>query len=226
MTSNQPNGDRPLAPAPAAFSTYNPRTPSHASSSATSLEGCCRCLFLLSSLLAFLALLVALVIILAVLPKKPHVNLQLVEVQYMSITADDSTASISLTLHLIFEAVNPNKVGVTYGDFWFTVMYRRIQLGKASIPGFFQEAHNMKQVAATISINRMSLLQADAAELIRNASVNDRVDLRVLGDVGAKIRVLNFDAPALQVSEDCAIVISPRKQSITYQQCVELGIRN
>ncbi|XP_057432845.1 uncharacterized protein LOC130725650 [Lotus japonicus] len=161
MTSNQPNGDQPPALAPAApvFSTYYPRTPAHPSSSATSLEGCCRCLFLLSSLLAFLALLVALVIILAMMPKKPHVNLQLVELQYMSITADSliGTASITLTIHLIFQAVNPNKVGVRYGDFWFTVMYRRIQLDKASIPGFFQEAHNMKQVAATISIDRMSL---------------------------------------------------------------------
>ncbi|XP_057432848.1 uncharacterized protein LOC130725653 [Lotus japonicus] len=225
MTSNQPpqpNGDRPPTPAPAAFSTYYPRTPSHSSSSATWLEGCYRCLFLLSSLLAFLALLVALVIILSVMPKKPHVNLQLVRVQYMTITADDSTASISLTLRLLLEAVNTNKVGVKYGESRFTVMYRRIPLGKASIPGFFQGAHSTKQVAATISVDRMSLLQADAADLIRNASVNDRVDFQVLGDVRAKIRILNFDSPpgGLQVSVDCAIVISPRKQSLTYKKCV------
>jgi hypothetical protein len=35
--------------------------------------------------------------------------------------------------------------------------------------------------------------------LIRDASLNDRVELRVLGDVGAKIRVMNFESPNVQV---------------------------
>lgn len=49
-------------------------------------------------------------------------------------------------------------------------------------------------------VNRVSLMQADAADLIKDASLNDRVELRVLGDVGAKIRVLNVDTPGVQVS--------------------------
>lgn len=57
----------------------------------------------------------------------------------------------------------------------------------------------MRQVEATIAVDRVNLLQADAASLVRDASLNDRVELRVLGDVGAKIRVLNFDSPGVQV---------------------------
>lgn len=72
---------------------------------------------------------------------------------------------------------------------------------------------------AIIAVDRVNLLQADAADLIRDASLNDRVQLRVLGDVGAKIRVMNFDSPGVQVSVDCEIVISPRKQSLTYKEC-------
>ncbi|EXB93591.1 hypothetical protein L484_014583 [Morus notabilis] len=79
-------------------------------------------------------------------------------------------------------------------------MYRGIPLGKASVPEFYQEAHSVRQVVATIAVNRVNLLQADAADLIRDASLNDRVELRVLGDVGAKIRVLNFDSPGVHVS--------------------------
>nr|KYP63136.1 hypothetical protein KK1_017702 [Cajanus cajan] len=130
-----------------------------------------------------------------------------------------STASLSLTIRLLFSAVNPNKVGIKYGQSSFTVMYRGIPLGRASVPGFFQQAHSTRQVIATISVDRVNLLQADASDLIRDASLNDRVDLRVLGDVAAKIRVINFDSPGVQVSVDCAIVISPRKQSLTYKQC-------
>ncbi|KAK7246820.1 hypothetical protein RIF29_41690 [Crotalaria pallida] len=208
---------------------YYPTTPARSSSSAASFKGCCCCLFLLFSFLALLLLAIVLVILLALKPKKPQFDLQQVAVQYMGIsqspssttTATDptTTASLSLTIRLLFTAVNPNKVGIKYGESRFTVMYRGIPLGKASVPGFYQDSHSVKQIAATISVDRVNLLQADAADLIRDASLNDRVDLRVLGDVGAKIRVMNFDSPGVQVSVDCAIVISPRKQSLTYKQC-------
>ncbi|KAF4369720.1 hypothetical protein CsatB_015175 [Cannabis sativa] len=219
---------------------YYPTTPySSSSSSSASFRGCCCCLFLLFSFLALLVLAVVLVVFLAVKPKKPQFDLQQVGVQYMGITAPNpsqtattttdpnlnpnpnptTTASLSLSIRMLFTAVNPNKVGIKYGESRFTVMYRGIPLGKASVPGFYQEAHSTRQVVATIAVDRVNLLQADAVDLIKDASLNDRVELRVLGDVGAKIRVLNFDSPGVQVSVDCAIVISPRKQSLTYKQC-------
>jgi len=114
-------------------------------------------------------------------------------------TGTTAGASLSLTIRLLFTAVNPNKVGIKYGESRFTVMYRGIPLGKASVPGFYQDAHSVRNVVATIDVEKVNLLQADAADLIRDASLNDRVDLRVLGDVGAKIRVMNFDSPNVEV---------------------------
>lgn len=226
---------RPRPPPPSSYSNgfnnhhqhpqYYPRTPARSSSSA-SLKGCCCCLFLLLSFLALLTLAIVLIILLAVKPKKPQFDLQQVGVQYMGITPTPNIptgttagASLSLTIRLLFQAANPNKVGIKYGESRFTVMYRGIPLGKASVPGFYQDAHSVRNVVATIVVEKVNLLQADAADLIRDASLNDRVDLRVLGDVGAKIRVMNFDSPNVEVSVDCAIVISPRKQSLTYKQC-------
>lgn len=191
--------------------TYYPRS----SSSSASFKGCCCCLFLLFSFLALLLLAVVLIIVLAVKPKKPQFDLQQVGVQYMGIstsnpsafdgsatsvaTTTPTTASLSLTIRMLFTAVNPNKVGIKYGESRFTVMYRGIPLGKASVPGFYQEAHSTRNVEATIAVDRANLMQADAADLIRDASLNDRVELRVLGNVGAKIRVLDFDSPGVQV---------------------------
>ncbi|KAF7842678.1 LEA_2 domain-containing protein [Senna tora] len=224
-----PNGhhtqQRPTFPPPPSSSStahrhYYP-TPSYrsSSSSSASFKGCCCCLFLLFSFLALLVLAIVLVIILAVKPKKPQFDLQQVGVQYMGITpnppassaasavADDGSAaaattaaSLSLSIRLLFTAVNPNKVGIKYGETRFTVMYRGIPLGKASVPGFYQEAHSVRQIVATIAVDRVNLLQADAADIIRDASLNDRVELRVLGDVGAKIRVMNFDSPGVQLA--------------------------
>ncbi|GKV24217.1 hypothetical protein SLEP1_g33855 [Rubroshorea leprosula] len=228
-----PNGEHrgPRPPLPPPPQYHHDRQYYPTSSSKASFKGCCCCLFLLFSFLALLVLAVVLIIILAVKPKKPQFDLQQVGVQYMGISAPTSldstapavtnptTASLSLTIHMLFTAVNPNKVGIKYGESRFTVMYRGIPLGKASVPGFFQEAHSVRNVEATIAVDRANLMQADAADLIRDASLNDRVELRVLGDVGAKIRVMDFDSPGVQVSVDCAIVISPRKQSLTYKQC-------
>ncbi|KAJ4840668.1 hypothetical protein Tsubulata_022577 [Turnera subulata] len=240
-----PGGPPPPGPPPSSNTRHhrhhhNPYYPSSSSSSSSaSFKGCCCCLFLLFSFLALLVLAVVLIIILAVKPKKPQFDLQQVGVQYMGISTPNPSASLdpatatatttyaatttaatlSLTIHMLFTAVNPNKVGIKYGESRFTVMYRGIPLGKASVPGFYQEAHSQRQVEATIAVDRYSLMQADAADLIRDASLNDRVELRVLGEVGAKIRVLDFDSPGVQVSVDCAIVISPRKQSLTYKQC-------
>ncbi|OMO92074.1 Late embryogenesis abundant protein, LEA-14 [Corchorus olitorius] len=164
---------------------------------------------------ALLVLAVVLIIVLAVKPKKPQFDLQQVGVQYMGIstpnpsafdgtatavTTTPTTASLSLTIHMLFTAANPNKVGIKYGESRFTVMYRGIPLGKATVPGFYQEAHSTRNVEATIAVDRANLMQADAADLIRDASLNDRVELRVLGDVGAKIRVLEFDSPGVQVT--------------------------
>ncbi|XP_028775333.1 uncharacterized protein LOC114732207 [Neltuma alba] len=228
MTTNSSNNHRYYYPTP----SYR----SSSSSSSASFRGCCCCLFLLFSFLALLVLAVVLVIILAIKPKKPQFELQQVTVQSMGITTNPpsfaapndgsiptatgaTTVSLSLTILLLFNAVNPNKVGIKYGESRFTVMYRGIPLGKASVPGFYQEAHSERQVQATIVVDRVNLLQADAADLIRDASVNDRVELRIFGDVGAKIRIMNFDSPSVQASVNCAIVISPRKQSLTDKQC-------
>ncbi|KAF7128167.1 hypothetical protein RHSIM_Rhsim11G0132500 [Rhododendron simsii] len=101
---------------------------------------------------------------------------------------------------MLFTAANDNKVGIKYGESRFTVMYRGIPLGKGTVPGFFQAAHSVRQVETTVAVDRVNLMQADAADLVRDASVNDRVELRVLGDVGAKIRILGVTSPGVQLA--------------------------
>lgn len=51
-----------------------------------------------------------------------------------------------------------------------------------------------------MAVDRFNLMQADAADLIRDASMNDRVELRVLGDIGARIRIMGINSPRVQVS--------------------------
>ncbi|KAM0948910.1 hypothetical protein DsansV1_C06g0064671 [Dioscorea sansibarensis] len=230
MTS-RPNGDsqhhhRPFVPA-------RP-LPHYSTSSSASFRGCCCCLFLLLTLLALLAVAATLVIVLAIKPKKPQFDLNQVSVQYLLVApsqspqspspSPSSSAFLSLNITLLFTAQNPNKVGIRYDPTSFDLMYHGVPLGVATVPGFEQPAHSARLVLSRVVVSRVDVLQSDALELIRDAAVNDRVDLRVSGDVGAKIRFIGLTSPRVQVSVDCAIVISPRRQAVTYKQCGVEGV--
>ncbi|XP_076951556.1 NDR1/HIN1-like protein 26, partial [Bidens hawaiensis] len=200
---------------------YYPNS-STSSSAAASLKGCCCCLFLVLSFLVLLTLAVILVIFLAVKPKKRDFTLQQVGIQYINLVPTSPTfsaASLSLVIRMIFTARNDNKVGIKYEESTFDIMYRGIPLGRGVVPGFYQATHSVRLVQTTVTVDRVNLMQADAGELLRGASVNDRVELRILGDVRTKIRIFGLTSPAVQVSIDCAIAISPKKQSLNYRQC-------
>ncbi|KAJ0641017.1 putative Late embryogenesis abundant protein [Helianthus annuus] len=194
---------------------YYPYSATTGSSSA-SLKGCCCCLLLLFSFLALLALALVLVIFLAVKPRKPHFTLQQVGIQYINLAATPPPfsattppfaavnsapgASLSLAIRMIFTAKNDNKVGIKYDESTFTIMYRGIPLGRGVVPGFYQPSHSVRLVQTTVLVDRVNLMQADADELLKDAAINDRVELRILGDVRAKIRILGLTSPAVQVS--------------------------
>ncbi|CAL9075577.1 unnamed protein product [Musa textilis] len=209
-----------------------PISTSSTSSSAASFKGCCCCLFLLLTFLALLAVAVALVVVLVLKPKKPQFDLQQVAVQYLLIDpttaavggAQPPAAYLSLNITLLFIADNPNRVGIRYEAAALAVMYRGVPLGVATVLGFEQPAESRRLVQTRVVVDRFNVLQADALDLVRDATLNDRVDLRLTGDVAAKILVLGLSSPRVQVSVDCAIVISPRKQSLIYQQCGVDGV--
>lgn len=207
---------------------YGGAPPSYGSSA--SFRGCCCCIFMLVIFLALLALAVALVVVLAVKPRKPQFDLNQVAVQYLlvappspaaspTVAAAPAAAYLSLNITLLFTAVNPNKVGIRYGATALDVMYHGVPLGVAAVPGFEQPAHSTRLLQTRVIVDRFNVLQSDAQDLIRDAALNDRVEFRITGDVAAKILVLGFSSPKVQVSVDCAIDISPKRQSVTYKQC-------
>ncbi|XLU22912.1 hypothetical protein S245_058978 [Arachis hypogaea] len=65
------------------------------------------------------------------------------------------------------------------------------------IPCHNKEGINLASFLSENKANSYASLYS--ANLMRDASLNDRVELRILGDVGAKIRVMNFDTPDVHV---------------------------
>ncbi|CAL9090834.1 unnamed protein product [Musa textilis] len=237
--NNHANGDhhrnRPYPP-PEARRQHHYVGPSISTSvSAASFKGCCCCLFLLLTFLALLAVAIALVVVVVLVlkPKKPQFDLQQVVVQYLLVApaasaigatvggggASSPAAYLSLNITLLLMADNPNKVGIRYEAAALDVMYRGLPLGVATVPGFEQPARSRRLVQTRVAVDRFNVIQSDALNLVRDAALNDRVDLRLTGDVAAKILLLGISTPRVQASVDCAVAISPRKQSLTYKQC-------
>ncbi|XP_078441528.1 uncharacterized protein LOC144711413 [Wolffia australiana] len=183
-------------------------------SSSASFNGCCCCFFLLLFLLAASIAAASLAIALALKPKKPQFDLQQVRVSYLLVSPQ---SHLSLNLSMLFMAENPNKVAISFSPASFPVLYRGLPLGFAELPPFQQPAHSIRLLETRLVVDRADV--SDQGALVRDAVVDDRVEFRVAGDVGAKIRLMGFTSPRVQVSVDCAIVISPRKQSLEYKQC-------
>ncbi|KAG6468923.1 hypothetical protein ZIOFF_073618 [Zingiber officinale] len=110
-------------------------------------------------------------------------------------------AYLSLNISLLFIADNPNKVGIRYEAAALDVMYRGVPLGVATVPGFEQPAHSSRLVQTRVAVDRFNVLQADALNLVRDAAINDRVDLRLTGDVAAKILLLGISTPRVQAKQ-------------------------
>ncbi|XP_027348410.1 uncharacterized protein LOC113859962 [Abrus precatorius] len=190
--------------------------------SSSTCKACCCCIFLFFSFIALLALAALLVIVLAVKPKKPYLDLHQVGLQYIAMRPnpnDPASANLYLIIRLALAVVNPNRVRISYGDCRFRLMFRGVPLGRASLAAFWQHAHSVREVVATVAVDGVNLSQPDSGDFTRDALLNDRVELRVFAHVPAKIRLFNLDSPPLHVSVNCVIVVSPRKQSLTYKQC-------
>jgi len=215
MVGSSPN---PYGRAPGAFrENYQVST--------FSFTKCCCCVFSVLFILAAIVGVIALVVLLVVKPKKPEFNLQSVTVVSLQteppLGSELTSMEVFLTLNITmaFTALNPNKVGIMYSSSDFYVMYQEMLIGVAMVPPFYQPSHSNTTVQTELVVTRVNILQAAALNLIRDATVYDRVRLRITGDVGARIRVLQINSPKVQVSLDCQIVISPRRRTLTDKQC-------
>ncbi|KAJ9537453.1 hypothetical protein OSB04_030186 [Centaurea solstitialis] len=119
-------------------------------------------------------------------PIKPGFELQQVGVEYLNYSVNSpTTASVSLAIRMVFMAENDNGVSIKYGVSSFNITYRGVPLGWATLPGFYTDC--VTRVQTTVTADRVNL--DDAADFVRDASLNDRVELRIMGDVDAYMRI-------------------------------------
>ncbi|KAJ7521686.1 hypothetical protein O6H91_19G063800 [Diphasiastrum complanatum] len=169
-------------------------------------NGCSQCYCCFASLLVGVLVAVAVLLLLIFLvfkPQQPSFDLRDVTVSSFEVdqplTGSSSyTVLLSMDCTLVLAASNPNKVSIKYSPVHLNVLYHGHQIGIASAPAFEQPAHSNTAVQASLTVQKLSILQGDAMELLKDV-VNDNVPLIITGTVRARISVLGVDSPRVQV---------------------------
>ncbi|GJZ21583.1 hypothetical protein Tco_0558622 [Tanacetum coccineum] len=74
-----------------------------------------------------------------------------------------------------------------------------------------QLEHSVRCVESRVNVERVSLLHTYAANLLRDVTVSDRVELRIMGDVSAKIKILGLTSPSIQIRQSSIDSIDPER---------------
>eukprot|EP00252_Welwitschia_mirabilis_P010351 TRINITY_DN23569_c0_g1_i1.p1 TRINITY_DN23569_c0_g1~~TRINITY_DN23569_c0_g1_i1.p1 ORF type:complete len:223 (+),score=4.03 TRINITY_DN23569_c0_g1_i1:242-910(+) len=198
-----------------------------ATSSSFSFTKCCCCVISVMCVLAAVIGVIVLIVLVVLRPRRPEFNLQSVAVEGLSVESGGSDGSgwtVRASIGMVFRAYNPNKVGINYRPSRLYVLYNGIPLGVAWLPALYQAAHSNTTVPTRVVVSGVTFPTPLAQDLARDAAANDRVPLRLTGDVAANIRVIGVNSPKVKVTLDCQIVISPQKHALTYKQCNVDGV--
>ncbi|KAK2970017.1 hypothetical protein RJ640_008357 [Escallonia rubra] len=120
----------------------------------------------------------------------------------------DSTLFISSVISLTLNAVNPNKVGIRYSHSRLRVFNEGLVIGMIRIPSFYQPAHSKN-----VSVQTRVLFQCvNASQILsgvpqQHDSAGTIAKTRILGDIRARVQVLQTTLPKFKVGLDCEVDI-------------------
>ncbi|KAK3013028.1 hypothetical protein RJ639_008229 [Escallonia herrerae] len=120
----------------------------------------------------------------------------------------DSTLFISSVISLTLDAVNPNKVGIRYSRSRLHVFNQGLVIGMIRVPSFYQPAHSKN-----VSVQTRVLFQCvNASQILsrvpqQHDSIGTFAKTRILGDIRARVQVLQTTLPKFKVALDCEVDI-------------------
>lgn len=184
---------------------------------------CCkRCLITSCSILVLLIFLVglaALIIWILFKPKIPQFSVQDVRINKLNVTAtyDTATASLKATnptyvdtdILFTIHASNPNKkIRIDYKKVNVQMTYLGANVGKAAIPGWYQEVANTTTLHSSILATRAPMTYSDGSALLLDISANDiPLDARI--DTKVAIKMRDWKTPAVWIHVDCNFHVAP-----------------
>lgn len=166
------------------------------------------CYFLVLFLLFLLALpgITVLVTVLILHPQKPIFSIQAVKVESYKLDVEsEKQIFVSSLLSLNLTAVNPNKVGISYGTSRLHILDQDdgMTVGMLRVPRFHQPPKSKDiNVAAQVIFGCLNLTKILSGKLLQQpdtANKNSLSQMRILGDVKAQVRLFHLPLPNFKV---------------------------
>ncbi|XP_072952912.1 uncharacterized protein [Typha angustifolia] len=161
------------------------------------LEKCCLISSILFLVLAALAA-VVLIVVFVLKPKKPIFHLHAIQL--------DSLNGSSSVVSLLFSTHNPNKFGIKYSSSVLGVLHNNNSIGIIDFPSFYQPPHCWNlTVVMHAWIKKVNLTEFITEEIMQLPSHGNRIEIRILGVLRARMHIDNFSLPKIKIFIDCRI---------------------
>ncbi|KAL6335330.1 hypothetical protein AAG906_029573 [Vitis piasezkii] len=174
-----------------------------------------RCCFFFLIILLSMAMMVGVAILTIVFilkPQKPVFSLQTMSLEsYKLDVYSNSTLFISSVISLTLNAQNPNKVGLGFSPSRLDILYKGLPIGVIHVPGFYLPAHSYNVLVK----NRVLFPCVNVSQIISEVSRQTLIQMRILGDIGAHVRVFHITLPKIKLALDCNINID--YQELTFK---------
>ncbi|KAL1551482.1 NDR1/HIN1-like protein 6 isoform X1 [Salvia divinorum] len=150
-------------------------------------------------------------------PKMPDFSLQRIDVESYKLDLSSQNLVVSSVFSLNLKADNPNKIGLSFEASRFYVLSQGLVVGLIRIPQFHQPplSKNVSVQTRVLfeSVNVSEIMDRNSRKYQSSKGASD--DIRILGDVAAKVRIFNITLPKIKVALDCGINVSQSKLSIS-----------
>lgn len=134
-------------------------------------------------------------------PKMPGFSLETLNVESYKLDMSSQNLVVSSVFSLNLKADNPNKVGLSFEPSRFYVLSQGLVVGLIRIPQFHQPPLSKNvSVQTRVLFERVNVSEImDTNSRKYESSKGAFDDIRILGDVGAQVRIFNITLPKIKV---------------------------
>ncbi|KVI05806.1 Late embryogenesis abundant protein, LEA-14, partial [Cynara cardunculus var. scolymus] len=163
-----------------------------------SYKKCFWFLLLIIGLFILISVFFSLIIIFVLKPRRPIFSFQTVNIaSYKFDVSESSTLFLSLVASVTLIAENPNRIGLKYDFSRLQILKDGLVIGLIRTPEFYQPARSHN-----VSVEMNLVFQCLDITTIMSGVDTANFSIKVLGDIGVRLRVLQIKLPKMKAHFD------------------------
>ncbi|KAJ9568515.1 LOW QUALITY PROTEIN: hypothetical protein OSB04_004481, partial [Centaurea solstitialis] len=171
-----------------------------------SCKKCFLFLLIIIGILILISVFFSLIIIFVLKPRRPVFLFQSMNIaSYKFDVSGSSSLFVSLVASVTLIAQNPNRIGINYDSSRLQILEDGFVIGLIRIPEFYQSprSHN-------VSVDIDLVFQCLDVTSIMSGFDTTNFSIKVFGDIGVRLKVLQVKLPKIKVGLDCDVAVDDR----------------